>query len=780
MESLDSKEKIGSHVEEKSCEGLETPIHPKRKRVRQPARVVQKTSGGSLLTGAFVACKKPPSGHIRVLKPSELLCANVVERVEAMDPLKVEVEVMEACPDLPQVGEAVPRGGGKAEECSSTDVPEPSAFAEVAADNASGIISICAANITNFEGSPNATSDDVLPSTSGMKETCKRSAKRRVREGSEVDSEHDDEFEESLVDVANLATLDRNIPNDDELEEPVREIIGAMESVMDAEADCLPGVSTSYDWKEDFDSFTGVPESFSGPTPGPVKDYDTAYDAFTDIWSKDIIDRIVLATNRYAKQKIDKMKAEGTLKPSSRLHKWTDTNADEIMVLFAVFMYMAIDPRTNQYEYWKSDDYLEMPKFRKLMPYSRYILLSTFLYFVDNSDVSQNSLPNEEIWLSPKLAKLQPVISHLKYKFASLYNLDRFISIDESLTLFKGRLAWVQTIRTKAARFGIKSYELCESRTGYMHDFEIYTGKNSDRDDTADADVAPSVDLAGKSTKIVLHLLKVLKNQGHCVTMDNFYNCPALARYLKSLGFDCLGTLRPNRRNVPSDVAKMSNNVAKGTIIARHCGDVTVLGWKDSKVVTMISTYHTDETFVGSKKGKMQVKPKCVGDYNRTMGGVDLKDQKLAMYLLERKRGVKWYTKMFKRLLNTSIHNALIMLVMSSTRRNKLPMSQREFRYNLAKSLVDRHRPGLTVTSPQVKKNNTEIRLRRDIVHEPMYCTGRNNRKRCKVCYRQGVDKMVHSQCVTCGEYLCFEKCWKDWHSLINLKSKVSGRKRRH
>lgn len=126
--------------------------------------------------------------------------------------------------------------------------------------------------------------------------------------------------------------------------------------------------------------------------------------------------------------------------------------------------------------------------------------------------------------------------------------------------MFKGRLSWVQAIRSKAARFGFKSYELCESQSGYLYKFQIYTGKKSY--DSTDV-IAPSNDLAGKSTQVVLDLLGGLQHRGHCVTMDNFYNCPALARYLKSLGFDCLGTLRVNRRNVPSDIAKIPKNLPK-------------------------------------------------------------------------------------------------------------------------------------------------------------------------------------------------------------------------
>jgi len=42
------------------------------------------------------------------------------------------------------------------------------------------------------------------------------------------------------------------------------------------------------------------------------------------------------------------------------------------------------------------------------------------------------------------------------------------------------------------------------------------------------------------------------------------------------------------------------------------------------------------------------------------MGGVDLKDQLLQPYLLERKKMTKWYIKLFRRLLNTTVLNFMV------------------------------------------------------------------------------------------------------------------------
>lgn len=227
--------------------------------------------------------------------------------------------------------------------------------------------------------------------------------------------------------------------------------------------------------------------------------------------------------------------------------------------------------------------------------------------------------------------------------------------------------------------------------------------------------------------------------------------------------------------------AKVPKNVPKGTVIARHSGDVSIVAWQDSKLVSIISTFHDAETFVEAKAGKSVVKPVCVRDYNNTIGGVDLKDQKLSMYLMERKRGMKWYIKMFKRLMNVSIHNAFVMYISSLRRRGMPLISHREFRYQLAQSLIDKHRH---CQQEIVMPAEITIRLRQDILHPPKIMKGTKTRRRCQVCYKtKKVEKKVHTYCSTCDAFLCFEgDCWVKWHSPTEeLETKETrGRKRKH
>ena len=74
----------------------------------------------------------------------------------------------------------------------------------------------------------------------------------------------------------------------------------------------------------------------------------------------------------------------------------------------------------------------------------------------------------------------------------------------------------------------------------------------------------------------------------------------------------------------------------------------------------MVSTYHSADTQRVSNKGKETEKPLCVIDYNHNMGGVNLKDKLLHMYMVERKKMTKCYLKLFKRLLNSTVINSFV------------------------------------------------------------------------------------------------------------------------
>jgi hypothetical protein len=118
--------------------------------------------------------------------------------------------------------------------------------------------------------------------------------------------------------------------------------------------------------------------------------------------------------------------------------------------------------------------------------------------------------------------------------------------------------------------------------------------------------------------------------------MDNFYNFPELAHFLKSKGTDCVGTLHVNKKHVLPLVK--ARELKKGEQFGQHSEDAGVLTWHDKKRVTMMSIYHADEMSVSISRGKEIIKSDVASDYNSHTGGVDLRDQKLQPYLLKQKK----------------------------------------------------------------------------------------------------------------------------------------------
>jgi hypothetical protein len=93
-----------------------------------------------------------------------------------------------------------------------------------------------------------------------------------------------------------------------------------------------------------------------------------------------------------------------------------------------------------------------------------------FMYFNNNERIGTY----QEL---SKLFKIYPVLSYLNKKYQSLYLPGQNIAIDESLTLRRGIHSFRRCIPLRASKFGIKSYVLCESSSGYLCSFVIYRAK---------------------------------------------------------------------------------------------------------------------------------------------------------------------------------------------------------------------------------------------------------------------------------------------------------------
>ena len=87
--------------------------------------------------------------------------------------------------------------------------------------------------------------------------------------------------------------------------------------------------------------------------------------------------------------------------------------------------------------------------------------------------------------------------------------------VDETLMATKGHTVMRQYIPSKAAKFGIKFWMLCESTTGYILQMSVYRGK--------EFEPIPAGQLQG--TQVVMDLMSSanLLNRGYHVFCDSFF-----------------------------------------------------------------------------------------------------------------------------------------------------------------------------------------------------------------------------------------------------------------
>jgi hypothetical protein len=248
-----------------------------------------------------------------------------------------------------------------------------------------------------------------------------------------------------------------------------------------------------------------------------------------------------------------------------------------------------------------------------------------------------------------------------------------------------------------------------------------------------------------KQPVIVLKLVEPLLKQGQTVWMDNFYNSPCLAKILKTVHkTDRVSKLKLNRKNVKKkserhETVKRWNNSA--ALWSCFCHKVE---WQKKHHYDFhISQSCSHDNRTVTIRGKETVKPISVLDYNQCKGGADLKDQLLHSYLIERKRMNKWYTKLFRRLLNTSILSAMIIYRNNMGKRT----NQLSIRIQLAEGLFVKYANVLECKVPgRHSSDNTVLWLteRYFISKLPPSEKKARPQRRCVVCQKRGTGRTLY------------------------------------
>lgn len=181
----------------------------------------------------------------------------------------------------------------------------------------------------------------------------------------------------------------------------------------------------------------------------------------------------------------------------------------------------------------------------------------------------------------------------------------------------------------------------------------------------------------------------------------------------------------------------------------------------DKKIVTLLSSSHTDEKVQIIKRGKTFYKHKIVLDYNRCMGGIDLSDSLITMYKTVRNKNNKHYIKQFRHLLDIVCLNSFIIY-----KKMNGELSRLDFILKLVNQIIEKN---YSAPKKRVYRNRPIFHpMRINASHYPKFIppTEMNlkPRRRCAYCSKKGLRQQTRIFCEKCGVALCAAPCFSLYH----------------
>ena len=469
------------------------------------------------------------------------------------------------------------------------------------------------------------------------------------------------------------------------------------------------------------------------------------------MFSADIIQMIVEQTNLYSVQETGNS---------------VNTNCNEMNVFISMLIYTGLVKMSAFIDFWAQGT--RFAPIADAMPLKRFQKLRRYIHFNDNT-VARNS--------DDRFFKIRPVMDMVRRNFLAIEHEEQF-SIDEMMVPYKGTRAGNlrQYIRSKPHKWGFKLFTRA-GVSGIVYDFIAYAGRSTFRpDDFTDAELK-----LGQGSQVVLTLCRSIPEPRNSkVYFDNFFTSFELISHLRSAEIYAIGTMRQNRlRNVEMKTDKVLGKEPRGSYDYRTdaSAGITVVKWRDNKVVTLASSFVGVEPLATMKrydkvaKAKVDVPaPNIVRQYNVHMGGVDLADMLIALYRTPLK-AKRWHLVMFGQMLDMCVCNAWLLYrrdIKLLDQGQHIPL--RKFRTDIAFALQHasqpkRGRPSLEDAEPAAK-------IRRFVAPRPVddvrydgigHWPVHDKKGRCRQC-RKGWSRM---KCLKCETMLCFtgdKNCFVVFH----------------
>lgn len=479
-----------------------------------------------------------------------------------------------------------------------------------------------------------------------------------------------------------------------------------------------------------------IVHTIRGPTKG-CKNITDPLLCFKKFFNDEIINEIVQWTNVELKLK---MRTD-----SDQVYK--ETNFVEISALLGVLILSAAMNNNHLTVSELFDSTYSGSRYVSVMSGKRFSTLLGALRFDDKSD--------RVLRISDKLAPIRKVWDLFIGNCCSNYKPGPYLTIDEQLLAFRGRVSFKMYIPNKPAKYGLKIMMLCDSGTKYMLNAIPYLGKGSN---------TTTLPLAEYFVK---ELSKPIYGSNRNITMDNWFTSIPLAKNLlkEPYKLTIVGTLRANKPEIPPEFRNNKNRPINTSMFC-YDNELTLVSFKPKpdKIVYLLSSCNEVGTVNDSNK-----KPTMVEFYNSTKGGVDTFDQMCSIMSCSRKTN-RWPMCLFYGMINMAIINSYIIYSHNVLDNKKKPLSRREFAKKLHCDLVKEHvTKRLTIHTLQTNlKRKIQNVLEPEILETPENYKTCNKRSNCKLCpYKNR--RMTKSACNFCKKSICGEHKIEVCSSCANL-----------
>ena len=196
------------------------------------------------------------------------------------------------------------------------------------------------------------------------------------------------------------------------------------------------------------------------------------------------------------------------------------------------------------------------------MSEARFSFLITCLRFDDHET-------REDRRREDKFAPIRTLWDMFIEYCGKLYTPHASLTVDEQLQAFRGKCPFRMYIPNKPAKYGIKIVMICDVESKYMLNGIPYLGKNGTRP-------LPGLNLGHTFT---MQMAKKYHHTGRNVTVDNWFtSLPLTLDLLRNCGMTLLGTIRPNKKEIPA-IMKSKVNRTRGSCAFLYTKELTLISY---------------------------------------------------------------------------------------------------------------------------------------------------------------------------------------------------------